>query len=259
MKHEKRKAFDNIHQLEKLMTTRILFSILFIATLSSCEKGNWPNCIKASDEIVEETRSLEPFTTIEFNMSGDLEITRDTSLSGDEIILETSENIIDAIRTDVKDKVLTISDRRCLKNLKTLKFRVSAADIRTIVINGSGNVSSIGSFTTDELTIKVNGSGNTKMSVDAAAILIDINGSGNVDLSGTCDEFVSEVNGSGNTSAFDLVTGPCTITVNGSGNSELTVNGDLNVNIEGSGNVVYDGNPTSIQVNTSGSGSVRAR
>jgi len=241
------------------MKTRIFIALLFVLINTACEKGTWPNCIKANNTIAKETRTLEPFTTVEFNMSGELIITQDSTLSGSQITLEMSENIIEAIQTDVRNNVLTIKDDRCLKNLKNMTFHLSVADIRTLVLNGTGNIRTAGTLNSESLSLEVNGSGNVAVDINASYLKLTVNGSGNFDLSGSATELDCDINGSGNIMAFGLSAGLCNILVNGSGNTEVSVSGDLNVEINGSGNVVYGGQPTAINVNTSGSGSVKAR
>ncbi|HRW20860.1 MAG TPA: DUF2807 domain-containing protein [Bacteroidales bacterium] len=165
--------------------------------------------------------------------------------------------------------------------------------INSIQIDGSGNVSTTNSFDSiSNLNIKLYGSGDLQFDwAYADNIFIDIDGSGDMDIFGNGGNVRTTIDGSGdllihsnlNSSRFDLNgSGDCTITgsvnnnnlyvdgsgnfygfgyntlttyvrVRGSGNSEIYVSDELNVNILGSGDVIYQGDPL-IDFNRTGSG-----
>jgi hypothetical protein len=69
------------------------------------------------------------------------------------------------------------------------------------------------------------------------------------------DELAVKIVGTGNFLGFPLAAKNCSIDISGTGDCEVTVEDRLDVNIDGSGHVYYNGNPI-IHENISGSGTV---
>ncbi|HEY8936280.1 MAG TPA: DUF2807 domain-containing protein, partial [Cyclobacteriaceae bacterium] len=62
---------------------------------------------------------------------------------------------------------------------------------------------------------------------------------------------------SGKVLAANLETNKCNIHISGSGNVEINVKDDLDAHISGSGSISYKGNPSHVNSDASGSGSIR--
>ena len=174
---------------------------------------------------------------------------------------------------------------------------VTMKDVEGISVGGSGELIGETRILADDIDLNVSGSGKMKIKVNASGdIESDVSGSGNIELEGKCRSFNSDVSGSGKvivamhasgtadfgvsgsgkieargsantvkTSisgsgkvlAADFETNSCDIRITGSGDVEINVKNELNANITGSGNVRYRGNPSKVNSNSAGSGSVR--
>jgi hypothetical protein len=66
-----------------------------------------------------------------------------------------------------------------------------------------------------------------------------------------------EIAGSGTVHAFDLQTENVKCNIAGSGNLEISANSSIRADIAGSGKVKYRGNPSQIDMDAAGSGSIR--
>lgn len=239
----------------------LLFSIALSAlalTTTSCGKDHWPNCIKANKKKATETRTLDHFTEIHLEGSGNVYIYQLTDGSMPSVEIETSDNIMDRITTDVKGDKLVLTTE-CIRGNYDLTYTVRVADLSKVRISGSGNVSTKTVFDVNDIELEIDGSGDIDMDMTAKNVTCDISGSGNINLDGKCDDLDIDINGSGDISGFDFPTTDCYIDVSGSGGCEVYVNGSLNIVINGSGDVVYDGSPTEINTTSNGSGSVRKR
>jgi hypothetical protein len=64
------------------------------------------------------------------------------------------------------------------------------------------------------------------------------------------------LSGSGNIDAADVMSQAVKASVAGSGTIKIWVNGSLDADVEGSGDVYYKGTPSSIHKSVTGSGSV---
>jgi hypothetical protein len=239
----------------------LLFSIALSALAlasTSCGKDHWPNCIKANKKNATETRSLENFTEIQLDGSGDVYLYQLTDSSLPTVEIETSENVMDRVTTEVKGNKLVLSTE-CIRGTYDLTYTIRVADLSKVKISGSGNVTTMTPFNLNDVNLEIDGSGNMDFETDATNVACHISGSGNIELDGTCDDLDLEIDGSGDIHAFDMPTTDCFINISGSGNCEVYVNGILNVTVSGSGDVIYDGTPTEFSTNSSGSGTVRKR
>lgn len=81
-------------------------------------------------------------------------------------------------------------------------------------------------------------------------------GSGSLRLRGEASDYTATIQGSGSINAFDHATRTTIVTVSGSGTAEVFVTEQLDVTIDGSGNVRYRGDPTNVNQEISGSGTV---
>lgn len=172
---------------------------------------------------------------------------------------------------------------------------ITVANIETLSVSGSGDMVAQTKIISNNLNLNVSGSGSLQAEIEAADVEADVSGSGDMDLKGKCKNFASDVSGSGSVSlnvtiseqadfdisgsgkvnatgsaqfvkteitgsgkvlAADLVTDKCKVRISGSGDVEINVKTELDANISGSGTVLYKGNPSRVNSDSSGSGKV---
>lgn len=182
-----------------------------------------------------ETRDLPEFTSIVSKGAGNV-----TVEIGDEqsVEVEIDDNLLELIKTEVKDGKLVIDSEKSYSSKLGLHVRIKMVEFKGVMISGSGNA-------------KING-------VAGGDVKFQINGSGDVDATGTADEVSVSVNGSGDVSLFDLEADEVNVKIAGSGDVRVHAVDELNVRIMGSGDVTYKGDP---EVDTSimGSGDVERK
>jgi hypothetical protein len=205
---------------------------------------------------------------------------------------------MDQIETDVVGDKLKIDIEGNISRSTRLDVFVTVKNLHGIHINGSGDVESENTISGIGLDIDINGSGNVELDLDVKNVTSSINGSGDVELSGVKGNFSLKVNGSGSFEGEEMQLDYCEIRVmgsgdvdlngsaseveitqsasgdinlfgldaqhvtatgNGSGDMVVSVSGDLKVKLRGSGDLTYKGNPTSVDVSSSGSGDVYHR
>ncbi len=174
---------------------------------------------------------------------------------------------------------------------------ITVADIEGLAVAGSGDVIGQGNIKSAMLDLKVSGSGSLKIEAAVSGDLeADVSGSGDVQVKGSAGSFDSDISGSGDVVASLAIAGPtsfsiagsgkiiidgnaremktsisgsgsvrgenfvvdkCDIKVAGSGSVSIHVKDELNVNIAGSGDVRYKGDPKRVNSSAAGSGTVR--
>jgi len=238
--------------MKNLKKVNVLLPSLFlmILSVSSCDKSNFG--IKGEGDIVTQEISLPDFNSVKISNSADLFF-----LKGDvqKVEISAQQNIIDNITKEVNNREWKISNDKNVKSHKDIKIYITVPEVKSIVLSGSGNITTDDKFIGDKIDFKISGSGDINFIVETDRVNTSISGSGNVNLNGETTEQEVIISGSGSYNSYSLNSEKCEITISGSGNCETTVKNQLFVTISGSGDVYYKGYPSINSVIT-GSGSI---
>lgn len=221
----------------------ILLALLFVTTLAFAQR--------------KETRDVGDFDEITMKISGTVYITQGNK---NEVILEGRESDLEDVDVFVRGGDLNITK----KNKRWWSFGgssidiyVTVTDLKGVQVSGSGDIVSQNTIKTDDFKSVVTGSGDIELDLDARYIDNRISGSGNIELSGSAESGRLSISGSGKFLSEDMQVDDFEVRISGSGRCSITVNGELDVRISGSGSVYYGGKPTGVNSNVSGSGKVR--
>lgn len=237
-----------------LITIGIIFFVLagvaaagFIAQEIFCEKS--------SGNIIQESRDVSDFNKVEMQGAGDLIITQGENYS---VVLETDDNLMNKYTTRVIGDRLVISTDHipCFIGNKGLVVYVTMPDVKRLTVDGSGDIISMNTITSDELEIQISGSGNIDLDVDVSSLETRIDGSGDATYKGRATDHAIHVAGSGDIYAYGLSTQSTSVEIAGSGDAEITAYETLDVNVAGSGDIYYQGEPQ-VSQSIAGSGNVR--
>jgi hypothetical protein len=249
-------------QKEGLPMTKILFVkknwpfavlLALVMVLSSCDWNFWSK-IRGSGIVIEETRTVALFNSMDMSISADVFFTWGAVQS---LRIVGDDNILPHIDTDVRgDGMLEIKSKRSFRTDVGIKIYAVMLQVKGFILSGSGDIQGQNPFSTDGLDLKITGSGDMEMSVDAVQILTSIPGSGSINLRGSTPFHSIEISGSGDFLGLNLITDETEITISGSGDCHVFANSVLDVKISGSGNVYYMGSPYSVTTQVTGSGQV---
>ena len=216
--------------------------------------GNGKKTVSGSGEVVTRAREVPEFNRILLKGTGHVYLARGDLQS---IEIKTDDNILPLIKTEVRGKVLEISDENYDLKPTALEFHISVKQLKGITISGSGDVIGKSTFESDEFSVEINGAGDIDLPLVAARLKTIINGSGSMTLTGETDDYEATIKGSGDIRAFSLKSKNASISIAGSGDCSLYVSESLQADISGSGDVLYLGRPR-IESRVRGSGSVKA-
>ena len=178
-----------------------------------------------------------------------------------ELTLEGESNLLDYIKTEVKDGKLTIKQKKGV-NLKPSNWNegilitVPVESIDGVSLSGSGDIVGKTTLQSNNFKTSISGSGDITLAVEAKSVDASMSGSGDINLSGRTNEFEVSVSGSGDISAFDLEADFVEAQVSGSADIKVTANEMLKARVSGSGDISYKGNPKKIDTKSSGSGDI---
>ncbi len=247
----------------------------------------------SAENVKKESRSLDTFTAIKLVCSADLYITQGNQ---QQVKVVADERIMDHVSTEVENGVLIVDVKKNnFRRIETLDVYITVAQLDMIKTMGSGDIYGKDTFSGKDMEIVIKGSGNVDFNFDVQNLELGVYGSGDIDISGVRGTLGIVVSGSGDIEAESLKLESCSVKVNGSGDIELSgktnelivgVNGSgdidgaefmavsvvarnsgsgdmvihaiesLDIQLNGSGDVKYYGNPEKQRVDVRGSGEV---
>ncbi|MBN1397267.1 MAG: DUF2807 domain-containing protein [Bacteroidetes bacterium] len=215
-------------------------SAILVVLLSGCLDEDYVvsnEGLNGSGNIVSQTRNVGTFDGIQVINFARIFITQDTLES---LRVEADDNIIDNVITVVQDGILKVGLEDSSYNNITLNIHASMKNIKRLESRGAGYM-----LTTN--------------SISADTIVCIIRGAGTMILKGTAVYESIEIEGAGSVSNFGLAVLNCSASISGAGWIEVNVSGQLNAKISGTGTIIYDGNPQSVNRVIAGVGSIQQK
>lgn len=233
------------------------------------------NMIKGSGKLDTKVVQTKDYDAVQLNGSIDVEL-----VVGQEgkIEIKGDDNLLEYVVVEVRGDKLVIQtkDNFNYMSKRGLRVRVPVKSISDVSLNGSGDIVSTDRIVAKDISINLQGSGDIEMDIEAPIIRVSLQGSGDIelnaqaavidaklrgsgdiDIEGMTDKLGVSVNGSGDFNGFGLTANDTDVSVQGSGDAAVIAKETIKAYASGSGDVVYKGNPSSSDINTSGSGDVR--
>jgi hypothetical protein len=232
---------------------KLVFVLVLLGTsqlFSCCD--DYP-CIKGAGPVESRELFLPPINSFSYNGSGNVFVQK-----GEEqrITVEAQGNILDLLEIDVHGGHWDIDFDKCIKNMSEMKIYITLPEVEYVALSGSGRIEG---FTEneifDEFAVSLSGSGQIELDAFAPTIRADLTGSGRIILNGEAGHEIIRISGSGKYRGYDMEVNSADINISGSGDAEVSVEEYLDVDIQGSGNVFYYGNPQ-VTSKVTGSGKV---
>ena len=217
-----------------LMQMRVLVvgtgAVFLLLALSGCEGGLFG--VRGSGDVITESRDVSGFSEIALAGSGKVRVDVDGTES---LIIEAEDNIMPLLTSEVNGGRLELGASSSISPTTDIIYTISAKALEGVAVSGSGEVTATG--------------------VAADSFDVDISGSGRVEPTGTAGTLSVEISGSGRYLGEDLEASVGTVRVLGSGGAVVNVTDDLDVDVSGSGDVRYIGDPR-VTESITGSGDI---
>lgn len=209
--------------------TRLLIYILFVTVAAGCKKES----VSGAGTITTEKRNAGSFTGVEIGGGTNAYIYKDSF----SVEVKAYQNLLPFLETKVSNHLLFIAypNNLIVQNDNSEAF-IKLPFLNHLSMNGSGNITAYGGFTSTYFTASTAGSGNILLT------------------SGAADTLNLKTEGSGNIKASSFSAKLADVVIRGSGNVHVRVSHHLQIKIYGSGNVYYEGNPAVIDSEITGSG-----
>lgn len=223
--------FNHPFILMTIMKKFIFLPLLGLILLTGCIK----EFVSGSGAIISEKRTISGrITAIQVEGSINVRVQQGDST---QLSVKDYENLLLYLDTRIVGTTLVVEYRDAWVRHTAGEITLVVPQLSDITIEGSSDVSTIGNFNFEDLSINISGSGSAF-------------------LAGTAKNTHIKISGSGDIRAFEMPTDNSKIIISGSGAAQLNVKKQLDINISGSGDLIYKGDP-SVSSRISGSGKVR--
>ncbi|SNY99431.1 head GIN domain-containing protein [Flagellimonas pacifica] len=238
--------------MKKLITLGLALSMVAITN------AQWGKRVKGNGNVVTIERSVGEYDAVALAGWFDVELVDGNE---GEISLKGESNLLEYIKTEVKDGKLVIKVKKGV-NLRPsnwnsgIMITVPVEQIDAVALSGSGDIVGRTTLKSNNFSARMSGSGDISLAVDAQSVKAALSGSGDINLEGKTTDLDIQVSGSGDVKAYELEAEFVTAQVSGSADIRVTANQAIDARVSGSGDISYRGNPKKVNSKSSGSGDI---
>ncbi len=246
----------------KTISTLVALSVIFLVTTAfhGCEDWMWRwDRVKGNGKIVDRWYPVtQPFTRCSIGI-GEADCRFVVSADSMGVRIVGDENLLDRIEVRVTKKgKLRIRANQWLEPTEKMQVTVyMPGPLEGISIGGAVDIADSVPLAGKRVKVEVAGAAEGTASVQAERIDVDLAGSGEIALTGSARKLSVDIAGAGDVDAAALSVDSCCIDIAGSGDCRVFVTDYLKVEVAGSGDVCYYGNPRKIKQSILGSGDVQ--
>lgn len=213
----------------------VVFSSFFSWGKASGEVFNFSLKIgkeNGSGRMATESRTVGEFSQLDVSSVFQVEVIAQSELS---VEIEADDNLLQFIRTEVRDGRLEISLAKSVKTSNPMRVRISAPNIDRVEASGASRVN-VSNLKNSEITLDTSGASKINLSGETSKLVVDVSGASQID-------------------AGSLSTNAANIDASGASYVNVNVANELNADASGASRITYTGSP-SVQKSTSGASSV---
>lgn len=218
-------------------------------TFSACNF----NCVEGNGKVISETIELPSFSELELNSNIQVHLSQG---SEQRIIVKGQENLVRLLNKDVDGDTWQVDFTKCVNFTEEFQVFVTIPELNRIELNGSGSITTDNTIKGEVFEVMLDGSGDMALQLRVKELSTELNGSGDLSLMGSTKTHNIELDGSGDISAENLKSDNVGIKLDGSGDIRVNASYELDIRVNGSGDVYYKGNVKSINSEINGSGNL---
>lgn len=227
--------------------------LLLLVTTTSCFMDVLGG-IKGNGEVVSEDRTISSnFSEIIVQQGIQVYLTQGNSTS---LKVEADENILDILRTEVKNNQLKIYFDKNVYKASSKNVYVTANNITKIETSSGAAVKTENTIDTKSLNLDSSSGSYIKIYVNADNISSSSSSGAGIHIYGKSKQFSASASSGSSIDADKLETINTTAQASSGANINVNVTGKLTANASSGGDIDYEGSPTQINKNTSSGGSI---
>jgi hypothetical protein len=235
-------------------TSMFLFVCLSVCLSLMIAGCNVIGGVHGNGNVLKETRKVSSFDAIEVSGAFDIILKQGTT---EEVVVESDDNLLPLIRTDVVGGTLTIETKKPVNHITMMKVYVTVKDLKRIDVSGAVDIKTDGLLTVPELSIDASGASDSKFDLAVGKLKLDCSGASKIKFSGSATDVNMDLSGASDIFAFDFPAETYDIEISGAGNAQINVSKKIRAEISGAGSVKYKGSPSEVDESVSGAGSIK--
>lgn len=220
------------HYSSALCTLVLAFLLVSNYTLAQQVKGN--------GNLQTQTRKVSGFKSIKVSGGFSVEIKQGNN---EELKIEAEENLMDNIKTEVRDGILHISTEGSINSSKGMKAFITVKELNKIAISGGVKIVGLSTFKANTFELDMSGGSNVKLAIDAKKLDADMSGASKVVLTGRADEISLDMSGASNADTRELAAKVVKVSASGASNVKVHATEVLDIHASGASHVSYAGSP----------------
>lgn len=221
-----------------IFVAAIIIGLLFAKAFGTVLGVNLPGIkffsyIKGSGIVKTEKRDLAPFKQIDVSGAIEVEITSQKEFNVD---VQTDDNLLEYVRTEVSGDTLKIYTKGFLKRQNPVKVFISLPELTGAEVSGASKITA-NNIKTETLTLDLSGASKILVNGEAANLNIDASGASKID-------------------AENLQVANADIDLSGATRVVVNATEELKADASGASKILYVGQPKNIFKDTSGAAKV---
>ena len=233
--------------------TKITAVLVILFTTSSCFIDGLTG-IRGNRNVVSEDRSISSnFDVIKVQQGIHLYLTNDNST---ELRVEADENIIELLITEVKNNELKIYFEKNVNRAKARNVYLSTDDISRIKTSSGAHVKSENTLQVNSLELDASSGSSIKVYVNADEIISSSSSGADIDIFGKTRSLSAKASSGSSIDADELEAVDAYAKATSGANIDVNISGILTAKANSGGDIDYEGNPKSVDKDTSSGGSV---
>ncbi|TKG90149.1 DUF2807 domain-containing protein [Puteibacter caeruleilacunae] len=231
--------------------------ILCLVTLLTLTFGEVnAKSLKGNGNVVKQERDVENFIGVAAKTGLDVFVTIGQPF---EVVVETDENLLEAVETKVRDGVLHVSIVKSIRNSTKLNVYVTMPAVRSLGVSSGADLTVDGVIRGDECKISASSGGDVTAEVDVKEIRCTASSGGDVNVEGKADFMKGSASSGGDVEAKALTVKVCNVSASSGGDLNVTVTEEITASASSAGDVTYYGKPQKFDTNSSSGGDVNRR
>jgi hypothetical protein len=212
--------------------------------------------VKGNGNVTEEVRQVAEFDQIHVSRGMNVYVSQGSPAK---VVVIADNNLHEVIETKVEGGVLKVYVNENIRWAKEKKVMVTVEKLSGLETSSGSNAWSQNQIMSEDLDMKASSGANITMDVNAKYLKADCSSGANIKISGLAKEAELETSSGANLKGEELKAENCKMKASSGGNVSSTVNGRLEAKASSGGNVVYYGEPTETDVNTSSGGNIHKK
>lgn len=215
------------------MRIRIYFLALILGiSLAGCRIGG----VRGNGNVETEVRDVADFTEVE--LAGEFVVSIE---AGKDYFVEikADDNLLGYISTKVHGNRLVVDTKKNLNPRDEIRVKIQTPHLESIIASGACDI-----YARD---------------IDEERFDFDMSGACSVELAGVADRVQMEVSGAGSIDARDLRARDVRVYLSGAASADVYATESLDASVSGVGSVNFYGDPSDVNMDVSGVGSINRK